>query len=89
MTLILNHRQCIIDGIGRYQAVNGDRYFASNCDIVILNNADPSSGHHFVAITALHFGPPAGLPLILEIMKDFCFVSMPPGDVGSCLLAWT
>ncbi|KAF2194804.1 hypothetical protein K469DRAFT_725974 [Zopfia rhizophila CBS 207.26] len=56
--------------------VNGAYYKALN---IVLNQA--YLGHRISANTVLHFGPPAGIILTAESIKDFNFISMPPGTI--------
>ncbi|KAM5356885.1 hypothetical protein ACJ41O_003531 [Fusarium nematophilum] len=56
--------------------VNGASYTAVE---VISNKAYP--GHQISADITIHFGPPAGIILESETIRDFHFVGMPPGTI--------
>src|SRR5436190_21106521 len=56
--------------------VNGASYTVLD---VIIDKVYP--GHHILANTILHFGPPAGILLASKTTKDLHFIGMPPGTI--------
>jgi hypothetical protein len=73
MLIVVNKSSC--QGL---KLVNGADYKALD---VVHDKAYP--GYRISAYTILHFGPPAGILLAAESMKDFNFVGIPHPEPSS------